>query len=263
MMRLLFKPLPILLSVFVFSSCNKMNDFLPNGKDKANKLKTYRSTPVSLWEGKATAWISVNRVGVPVELGLEIAPKALDGLPETNFSVAKVPLPAIAKELTPFDHIQIDWASQGHGMPGPTGPAFMGPHYDIRFFMTTLEERMQIPAPTDPTAKFNILPPAGYMPANYFAGRSALPGIGLHWTDGQGFNGMTRAMVLGTYNGEFTFVSPIVTAEELLSGNASSTPFGQPQYFQESNTYYPTTYNIYQDKEGKKHQVTLSGFVLR
>ena len=248
-------------SILLLSSCELIEEFLP--KPKA-KLTIYRGTPVTLGNGKATAWISVNHLGAPVELGLELTRESLYNLPQTNFSVAVVPLPNRAKELTPFEHIQIDWASQGHGLGTSNGIIHFGPHYDIRFFMTSLEERLSIPAPTDPSAKFNILPPTGYMPADYSPGLTNLPGLGKHWGDGKAFPGITNTIILGTYNGKFTFISPIITIEELQSGNNTSKSFSQPQIFQESNTHYPTKYNIYADDENEQNrQVTLSGFVLR
>ncbi len=247
-------------SIILLGSCNKLNDFLPKPKEK---LEIYRGTPVDLWKGKATGWISVSHLGAPVELGLEITREALEDLPDTNFNVPSIPLPARAKELTPFEHIQIEWSAKGHGLAGPNGPVPFGPHYDPRFFMQTLEERLKIPPPTDPSAKFNVYPPEGYMPSNFFPGLTALPGIGLHWVDRSGFPGIRKALILGTYDGEFTFISPIVLAEEMRSGNSSSTAFLQPLFFQESNTYYPTKYNIYADKAKQKHYITLSDFVLR
>lgn len=247
--------LSLMTSGLLLGSCKKENTV-------NNQEQTYTSTVADLGPGKASSWLKVDKSGAPVELSLEINREALYNLPNTNFS-AVVPLPAKAKEITPFDHIQIDWASQGHGMPGPSGPSFIGPHYDVRFYMTTEAERLAIPPSTDPNAKFNVHPPAGYMPSNYYPGASALPQIGLHWTDRGGFSGMTMAMVLGTYNGKFTFVSPIVTVEELRSGNRSSTSYAQPEKFPKNNTSYPTKYNIYADDAKLKHQISLSDFVLR
>ena len=252
--------LTLLSSVILLSSCNKVNDFLPTPNEK---LSIYRGTPVDLSNGKATGWISVSHLGTPVELGLEFTHEALTDLPDSNFSVASIPLPARAKELTPFEHIQLDWSAQGHGLAGPNSPVHFGPHYDPRFFMQTLEERLKIPAPTDSSAKFEVYPPEGYMPSDFFPGRTALQGIGLHWVDFSGFLGIRKALILGTYNGEFTFISPIVLAEEMRSGNSSSTAFTQPQYVRESKTYYPTKYNIYTDDAKQKHHITLSDFVLR
>jgi hypothetical protein len=259
MKRLLY-PLLLFASTLLLPSCDLIDDYVLQPKDQ---LRIYRGPSVNVGNGKANAWLSVNAKQEPVELGLELTREALQNLPNTNFSVDEVPLPERAKELTPFDHIQIDWASQGHGMPGPNGPSFIGPHFDPRFFMTSRAERAAIPAPTDPAAKFDILPPAGFMPATHSPGGSRLPGIGRHWSDGMGFLGMTHAMVLGTYNGRYTFISPIVTIEELQSGNRTSTAFGQPLYFPETNTYYPTKYNIYADAQKQTHHITLSDFVRR
>jgi hypothetical protein len=248
--------LSLMASVLLLSSCKKENT---RGNDE---LQIYTSAVADLAPGKASSWLKVDKLGAPLELSLEINREALYNLPNTNFS-AVVPLPAKAKEITPFDHIQIDWASQGHGIAGPNGPFHMGPHYDVRFYMTTEAERLAIPAPTDPTAKFNVHPPAGYMPSNYYAGLSALPQIGLHWHDFGGFPGITKALLLGTYNGKFIFVSPAVTVEELRTGNRSSTSYGQPEKFHKTNTYYPTKYNIYADDAKQKHQISLDDFVLR
>jgi hypothetical protein len=182
-------------------------------------------------------------------------------LPDTNFFVA-VALPVEAKELTPFDHIYIEWSSHGHPFPARTDTSFISPHFDIRFFMTTLDEHLVIPQPSDPSAKFDVFPPAGYMPANYFP-FGYVAGQGKTWTDRSGFWGMRKAMVLGTYNGKFTFVSPIVVIEELQTGNSSTLIYPQPQHFQESNTYYPSEYNIYADRSRQTHYVSLTDFVRR
>lgn len=250
----------LLSGVMLVNACNKLHDFLPKPKDK---LDVYKGTPMDLAKGKVTGWISVNHLGTPVELGLEFTSEALYDLPQTNFSVASIPLPARAKELTPFEHVQIEWSAQGHGLAGPNGPVPFGPHYDPRFFTTPLEERLKIPAPSDPSAKFNVHPPAGYMPSDFHPGTTAIPGIGLHWVDFSGFPGIRKAMILGTYDGKYTFISPIVLADEMRSGNSSSAPLSQPKYFQESKTYYPTKYNVYADKEKQLHYITLSDFVLR
>ncbi|WP_207434770.1 hypothetical protein [Sabulibacter ruber] len=50
----------------------------------------------------------------------------------------------------------------------------------------------------------------------------------------------------------------------MQKGEKASVAFGQPLYFQESNTFYPAKYNIYVDETNPQlHHVTLSDFVLR
>ena len=138
--------------------------------------------------------------------------------------------------------------------------AFIPSHFDVRFFMMSLEERLAVPAP--PAPALYVLPPAEYMPANYFSDVPA-PQIGMHWTDKSFVAGVTvnHAMILGSYNGKFTFISPIVVRTELVNGTTVSLPWTQPQAFAEHG-YYPAKYNIYEDDK-KRHYVTLTDFVWR
>ncbi|MBI1780319.1 MAG: hypothetical protein HYR66_02975 [Sphingobacteriales bacterium] len=104
--------------------------------------------------------------------------------------------------------------------------------------------------------------PAGFMPANYIAD-AAIPQLGVHWAPNNFTSGSTinHTLILGSYNGSFTFVSPIVTRTTLASGVSVSLPYAQPQYFAQHG-YYPTKYNIYEDDKNR-HYVTLSDFVWR
>lgn len=107
-----------------------------------------------------------------------------------------------------------------------------------------------------------IDPPAGYMPASYFPD-APIPQLGLHWTDNNFSDPVIKAMILGSYDGKFTFVSPIMILDVLKGGQSYSESYAQPRYFPKTNTYYPAKYNIYMDNDTKKHYITLSGFVLR
>jgi len=95
-------------------------------------------------------------------------------------------------------------SAHGHVMP-PDG--FIGPHFDVRFFMMTEEERLAIPAP--PAAGFDVIPPSGYLPPNYVK-NSAQAQIGRHWAENIYTAGQTvnSAMVYGTWNGQVTFLAP-------------------------------------------------------
>ncbi len=241
---------------FILSSCKKSIDF-----DKLfhheTKSQTFSGPQVKMGAGKARGWITISNTGAPAEIGVEMTDEVLSGLPDTNFSVA-IPFHIKAKETTPFDHLYITWASHGHPLPG----TFIGPHFDVRFFMTTLEEHLSIPTYAADSAGFNNHPPTGYMPTSYFP-LTPVPQLGLHWTDGNYDNPVTKTMILGSYNGKFTFVSPIMILDVLKGGQSYSSSYAQPQYFPKANTYYPTKYNIYMDNDTKKHYISLSGFVLR
>ncbi len=237
------------------SSCDKGVNFwggVKPGKD--TKYNTFNGPEVQMGNGKARSWITVSHAGVPQESGVEMIDDVLSGLPDTNFSVA-IPIHMKAKETTPFGHLFISWSAKGHPLPGTV----IGPHFDVRFFMTSLEEQLAIPAP--PAAGFTNLPPTGYMPDSYFPD-APVPKLGVHWTDKTFTDPVTKAMILGSYDGKFTFVSPIMILDILTSGGSFSLPYAQPKYFAE-HTFYPTKYNIYMNNDTHKHYVTLSNFVWR
>ncbi|MEJ7769318.1 MAG: hypothetical protein WKF89_15975 [Chitinophagaceae bacterium] len=241
---------------FILSSCEKAIDW---GEilHQGSKSNTYSGPQVKMGNGMARSWIITSHKGVPTEIGVEMTDEVLYGLPATNFSIA-IPLHSKAKETTPFDHLYITWAAQGHPLPG----TFIGPHLDVRFFMTSLEEHLAIPSYAVAPAGFDNHPPKGYLPVSYFPD-APVPQLGLHWTDKNFTDPVTKTMILGSYDGKFTFISPIMILPVLQSGQRYSSSYSQPQYFAKKNTYYPTKYSIYLDNTTKKHYVSLSDFVWR
>jgi hypothetical protein len=244
--------LPLCFASFIFNSCQKEH----NPVDQETKYNTFNGTQIKVGNGYAHTFITRSHTGVPQELGVVFTDEALSGLPTTNTPYI-LDFHHKALESTPFKHVALGWSATGHPLPGG---AFMGPHFDVRFFMLSLEERLNIPAP--PAPELYILPPTGYMPANYYPDVPG-PQIGMHWTDKSFVAGVPvkQTMILGSFNGKFTFVSPIVLQSELASGTRTSLPYSQPQTFAK-NGYYPTKYNIYEDDK-KQHYVTLSDFVWR
>jgi len=253
-MRLFTLRLYLLISsAIIFSSCEKghvLKDVLSSGKNN-----TYKGPQVQVGGGHAHSFITISHSGVPKELGIVFTHGALSELPKT-FTTYVLELHKKALEVTPFKHVALGWSANGHPLPG----SFLGPHFDVRFFMMTLEDRLAIPAP--PSEKLLKLPPTGYMPANY-SPYVPLAELGMHWTDLSFLPGVTvnHTMILGSYDGQFNFVSPKATQLFLATGQRVSLSYGQPQLFSK-HSYYPTKYNIYKD-EKQLHYVTLSDFVLR
>lgn len=259
-----------------FSSCSKNEEL--NEENTANfrsdnieemaakkageRINVFKGPQVQYGAGKARSWISIDAEGVPVEIALLFTQEVFDDLDLLPPTGTVLPLHQKAKEVTPFEHIGVNWSPNGHP------PAFLVPHFDLHFYMITNEERLAIPEyspETDPL--FNLYPPEGYMPSNYATPPgegSVYPQMGKHWLPMPlaDYLPFTSIMVLGTYNGEFTFIEPMMTAAMLMSSPDFSASFSQPDYFQES-TYYPTVYNIYEDPETKDIHVSLSDFVLR
>jgi len=233
--------------------------------DQGEKTNVFKGPEVPLGNGYVRTWIRMNHLDQPLEIGVEFTAGALTGLPAEiepgeegpDHTTLVLPLHLKAKQVTPFDHVGLNWNPHGHPPPF----LFMVPHFDIHFYMMSNEERMMIPAYA-PGSAFDIFPPAGYMPGNYFPGPGGEIQMGKHWSMAPDqIAPFTRTMILGTYNGAFKFVEPMVTYDFLNSGVPSSLPYSQPAKFAVAGNY-PTLYNIYTGEAGS-HHVTLSGFVPR
>ena len=129
------KTIIVLGSLFFLFSCSQdemvNNDAQEStsleltAKMSSKKLNVFKGPQVALGYGKVRSWISVDSNGFPDEIGIEITPDAFKNLmmedaktlpPEGETIV--VPLQLKAKQLTPFDHIGLNWNPHGH--PGKT-----------------------------------------------------------------------------------------------------------------------------------------------
>ncbi|MFV8372420.1 hypothetical protein [Flavobacterium sp. LB2P74] len=275
------KKMMVLGSLFFLFSCSQdemiITDLQKNAsssftaKTSAAKLTVFKGPQVALGYGKLRSWISVDSNGYPNEIGIEITPEAFKNL-ETNNSKSVppdgetivVPLQSKARELTPFDHIGLNWNPHGHEPAG----VFDVSHFDIHFYMISAQEQLAIPAwSTETDAAFNNYPPIGYMPADYFTPpgpATAEPQMGKHWLPINlgAYLPFSKIMIYGSYNGKFIFVEPMITLDYLLSDVDFSANYPQPQYFEKAGNY-PTKYNIYHDAVSGNTYVTLSDFVAR
>ena len=104
------------------------------------------------------------------------------------------------------------------------------------------------------------------MPANYTAPPgpvAAVAAMGKHWLPPPPtFLPFTHVMILGSYDGRFNFIEPMVTLNYLLSGQSVSRDYSQPEKFEKAGNY-PTKYNIWKDESTGNHFVSLSQFVWR
>ncbi|GEL12260.1 hypothetical protein SAMN05192550_3169 [Flavobacterium glycines] len=270
--------LVILLFLFACSSDDMTNSDLQSnstallsGKTNTDKLLVFKGPEVQFGYGKVRSWISVSQSGTPNEIGLEITPEAFKNLTDENdkkipadHSTVIVPLHLKAKQLTPFNHIGLNWNPRGHIPEG----VFDVPHFDIHFYMISIADQMAIPAWSQETdAAFNNYPPEGYMPADYFTppgDATAEAQMGKHWLPVNlgAFLPFSKIMIYGSYNGKVIFTEPMITLDHLLSHVDSSTDYSQPQFFQKPGNY-PTKYNIYHNPDNGNTYITLSGFVAR
>lgn len=275
------KKMVVLGALFFLLSCSQdemmNNDSQQNGaqsltaKTSATKLVVFKGPQVALGYGKVRSWISVDSNGHPSEIGIEITPEAFKNLETDNSKSVPpegetivVPLQLKATELTPFDHIGMNWNPHGHEPAG----VFDVPHFDIHFYMISVEEQLAIPAwSTQTDAAFNNYPAPGYMPADYFTPpgpATAEAQMGKHWlpADLGAYLPFSKIMIYGSYNGKFIFVEPMITLDYLLSDVDFSANYSQPEHFEKAGNY-PTKYNIYHDTLTGNTYVTLSDFVIR
>ena len=225
--------------------------------NQAQKYNTYYGHQVQLGDGKVRTFVTISHTGVPAEIGIEMTAGALQGLGEEVIQLS-FPFHKKAGEVTPFEHVLLDWNPHGHE------PFFYEhPHFDFHFYMINETERNAISAGSP---LMEQLPAVQYWPQGYVPTPGGVPQMGKHWVNpaspeisgGQLF---THTMIYGSYAGEFIFVEPMITRTFLLSGQPVSMPYGQPSQFMITNTYHPTKYNIYL-KDGK-YYITLTEFVWR
>jgi hypothetical protein len=104
------------------------------------------------------------------------------------------------------------------------------------------------------------------MPANYSTPPGAIgaeAAMGKHWLPPPpSFLPFSHVMILGTFNGSFNFIEPMVTSNFLKSGQAVSRDYAQPLKFAKAGNY-PTKYSIWKDEKSGHHFISLSHFISR
>jgi hypothetical protein len=258
----------------LFSGCQKeLNSDVQREQEiavasntQADFSNTFYGPEVHLGDGKIRSFIKITHSDVPQEIGLEMTSGLFENLPAAYLDL-HIPLHQKASEVTPYDHLEVDWMPNGHP------PAyFQLPHFDIHFYMLSQEEQMAIPPPNAintslaGTAAFGR-PSAGVLPADYTVASAAVPMMGRHWLDkfadvlsGATF---THQFIYGTFDNKVVFLEPMVTRAFLLSGTEVHNTIKQPAVFTPTGKFYPTRYNIYHDESKRKTYVSLDQFVLR
>lgn len=224
-----------LASLMMLASC----------KDAVDPNPTYKGTEQTLGNGKAYAWVKFTG-DKPTSIGLTLTKGALDNLPMGGIALV-LTLPTEAVGKTPFDHVMIDYLHTGHEPPG----VYDVGHFDMHFYMQSLAERKAIPPYPLAPAKFDNLPPAGYMAANYIRLPAGVPEMGVHWADpaSQELSGkgkFTETLVLGSFDGKFTFIEPMIAYQYLKTKPTMSKAVSLPSKFAKTG-YYPMKYSIKPD----------------
>ena len=241
------------------------------GYDQPGMHRQY-GPPVKVGDGRARAYVVLDAKSgqAPAEIGIALDQKALDGLPADGMEYSfDLQLPAQAP--APYQFAELDWNPHGHVPPG----VYDVPHFDFHFYMISQAARDAID-PASPTfaAEASNLPTGDFVPPFYIVpgppAAVAVPHMGVHWLDVRspelqgllgnpaGYQPFTKTFIYGSWDGQFTFLEPMVTRAYLLSHPDATSPISVPARYAQSG-WYPTSYHVTYDAQAKEYRVALSG----
>ena len=252
----------------------------------ASGLHARYGTPVALGDGQARTYVVADqRSGNPVEVGVALSARALDGLPKhspnhgpgTHGPYSEYLLELPAGNPTPYRFVEVDWNPQGHGGP------YTAPHFDFHFYRVPLATRNEIDlGATDFAAKASRLPaeaemPAGYVSTHVLLGTSpagmTVPRMGLHWLDTKSPElppsnlPFTRTFIVGSWDGQVIFDEPMVTRAFILAqrsgpATAEAIPLPAARRYAPAG-FYPVSYGIRWDEAAGEYRIALQGLTRR
>lgn len=224
---------------------------------------TYVGPAEPLGNGDVRTYVELSEDGDPNVVGVAIAADALSGLPTGPAPLQLVLTFPEQIEQTPFQHVLFDWNPEGHEPPG----TYDLPHFDVHFYTTSSADREQI-TPDDPDyeAKLAAAPPAEYLPSGYVQFPGGVPQMGSHWGDSNApeFRGepFTTTLLWGSYDGDVTFVEPMMTKAWLESMPEFEESLVLPEKY-EVGGYWPTTYGAFYDAESDEYRIYVGGLTER
>lgn len=230
--------------------------------------RTYFSSSRSVGHGAVRTYTTVDTKGEPNAIGIRMSATALDGLPDTG-AMFMLDLPEQAS-ATVFDHVMLNWNPHGH----EPEILFGKPHFDMHFYMTDMSAIEEIdPAAPDYADRAAHLPDGKYIPRDYItppgplASQLAVPFMGVHWLDATagmipGIYDFTQTFVNGSWDGNYTFMEPMMTRAWMLTKPAIREDIKQPLAYQHTG-YYPTVYTVRFDQLTQEFDIALAGMTLR
>jgi hypothetical protein len=257
--------------------------------DAAGEAGVHRQygAPVQLGNGRARTYVVLDQKagGRPRELGVAFDERAMEGLRAPDLSHGEhedhdmhlLPLPA--RHGTAFQLVELDWNPRGHGAPHAE------PHFDFHFYTIGKAERDAI-MPSDPqwAAKAAHEPPAAAVPQGFVnpavllglpPEAIAVPMMGAHWIDvrspefqppeSPAYRPFTATFIYGAWDGQFTFMEPMITRAHIMAKRDATTPAGRDEVIpiSTSPTYpsgalRPNAYRIAYDAQAKEYRVALT-----
>jgi hypothetical protein len=250
--------------------------------------------PIKVGNGRARTYVVLDakRGGAPLELGVALDERALQGLPATgghtmaaggdhagHKASGEMLLSLPERNPTQYRFVELNWNPAGHEPEG----VYTVPHFDFHFYTISKAERDAID-PADPAfaTKGDNLPPGPFVPAfnamlappGVPASAMAVPRMGVHWSDvrspelqgmlgnPQGYRPFTATFIYGSWNGRFIFNEPMITRAFLLSKPNVELPVGTAASYTPAG-YYPQAYRIQYDPQAKEYLVALTKLTRR
>ncbi len=259
-----------------------------DGFDQPGVSRQY-GKPVKLGNGKARAYVVIDQKngGVPLEIGMALDEKALDGLPGPTMASMKgdhnmghvmeneflLPLPE--RNPTPFRLLALNWNPAGHEPPG----IYDIPHFDFHFNTISLAERNLIdPSLPGFQAKADKFPAAEFIPTGWkhLPGPPnpalAIPMMGVHFMElaspelqppgSPNHQVFTKTYIWGSWDGKVIFQEPMITLAYLRSKPNATIPITLAQKYSPAG-YYPSAYRVVWDNQARETRVALSQLAWR
>lgn len=240
----------LVVGLFI-TGCEDSND--------PSKTSTYKGAVKNIGNGTAQSWVTMNEAGEPTSYGVTLSANALTGLPQAEPGTEfMLPMPAEAA-LTGINHISLDYNPHGHEPEN----VYTVEHFDVHFYMIDSAKRNQI------TPGMDTVPVAAqYIPVDYFCpAPMAVPRMGVHYIDSKAGelhgHDFDQTFIYGYWRGEMVFMEPMLTMDFLKNTTTFTTPLKQPQAWQKTGHYYPTSYGVRRNPSTGDIVIEMTGLTKR
>ena len=243
--------------ILITNSCSKNETAQPTVTSQltlanSDESEIHYGPAVKIGNMEAKAWVSVNKKGNPIAVGVSL-PDAILSL-NSEPKIFTFHLPTDVK-VAPYDHIDFNWNPMGH----PPMDIYTTPHFDLHFYMICEQDQAKIDGKFPPY--MDPAPALKYIPEAYAHGPGVEPNMGSHWVDvlSPEFNGkaFTRTMIWGTHSGKVIFVEPMFTLKYLNTKPKEIIPMRQPSAFEKSG-FYARNYSFKYDENHKMYTIALT-----
>lgn len=260
--RKLRRAMALLLAAAAVAACAPSR-----ASTNANGEMTVLGETEAVGLGIATPYAIMDKQGNPVEVGVRLTEKALDGLPQGDAPTMWVLNFPDEMVKTPIKNLMMNWYPKGR----KPAELFGEPQLAFHFYTIDHSEAMSINPKVDTAKANNLLDPKyvakDYIPEPGDPVEKTVPAMGLHYLDstrefGPGKPEFSEVFVYGNWDSKMIFLEPLATRKYLLTKPNLSSDIKQPQAYQH-DAYYPTKYGIRWDEKLASYVISLNNLTKR